>query len=278
MIHNHNWYTSGNWPASLSGQCTIGAVYGTGAVKRAYKLRNIFVETAASCAIGLEISKSAYNRHPTRNGCVGSIVDMQIDGLYFDEEFKTGSGYNNYISGENEPMEDCSGELSGKVVNLSLAVNVAGREMNLDEFVIPNPITVPGFKLAFAKDPVLHSSTMMIRSGGFKKHNLPSDNSASEYHQQLEQIGVSVQLRSTEQCVERCNIDWSCGYVVYQTVTGMCWKYRTTECRACAYGPPAAITDDVNGHGVADDFEVYIRQQRWQSSSPILPANSNIME
>ena len=79
IIHNHNWQTSGGWPESPSGQCTIGGIYGSGAVKSGYSIKNVYVETAASCAIGLQISNSAYSRHPTVGyggeavNCVGSI-------------------------------------------------------------------------------------------------------------------------------------------------------------------------------------------------------------
>ena len=77
--------------------------------------------------MGLEISKSAYSRHPTAAGCVGSIADMQIDGLFFDEDFKTGSGYGNYISGEASPYSSCSTkQLAGEVRNLTISSSVAG--------------------------------------------------------------------------------------------------------------------------------------------------------
>ena len=82
IIHNHNWQTSGGWPETQSGQCTIGGIYGSGAVKSGYSIKNVYVETAASCAIGLEISNSAYSRHPTvgyggeATNCVGSFNDF----------------------------------------------------------------------------------------------------------------------------------------------------------------------------------------------------------
>ena len=47
VIHNHNWATSAGWPETPSGQCVIGGVYGSGAVKKGYKLRNIYVETVS---------------------------------------------------------------------------------------------------------------------------------------------------------------------------------------------------------------------------------------
>ena len=162
VIHNHNWHTSGGWPETASGQCTIGGIYGSGAVKKGYKLKNIFVETAASCAIGLEISKSAYNRHPTEDGCVGSMVDMEIDGLFFDEEFMTGAGYGNYISGEENPYNKCTGDLAGAVKNLSIKSNVAGRALVKSDFTLPAPSTVPGLTFALVR-----TSSVRVTVNGF---------------------------------------------------------------------------------------------------------------
>ena len=87
LIHNQNWMTSEGWPETKSGQCVIGGVYGTSSVKSGYRIRNVFVETACGCAVGLEISKSAYNRHLTADGCVGSIKDLQVTNMFFEEEF-----------------------------------------------------------------------------------------------------------------------------------------------------------------------------------------------
>lgn len=34
VIHNHNWLTSRDWPATLSGQCVVGGIYGSGSIQQ----------------------------------------------------------------------------------------------------------------------------------------------------------------------------------------------------------------------------------------------------
>eukprot|EP00316_Scyphosphaera_apsteinii_P011525 CAMPEP_0119304454 /NCGR_PEP_ID=MMETSP1333-20130426/5669_1 /TAXON_ID=418940 /ORGANISM="Scyphosphaera apsteinii, Strain RCC1455" /LENGTH=695 /DNA_ID=CAMNT_0007307347 /DNA_START=166 /DNA_END=2250 /DNA_ORIENTATION=+ len=246
VIHNHNWHTSGGWPETKSGQCTIGAIYGSGSVKKGYKLKNIFVETAASCAVGLEISKSAYNRHPTAKGCVGSIIDLEIDGLFFDEEFKTGKGYGNFISGEANPMAGCVGDLNGKVKGMTISSNVAGRALTESDFQLPAPSTVPGLVLTAAVDP--HA----VSEAAYKRHarkNAYVGNGASA---EIDQYGVVV--RGVEQCLERCHADWSCDCVVFATGgsnAGTCWKRRGCEV-------PGAFDDD-------KQYDVYVRSWEFKS-------------
>lgn len=252
VIHNHNWHTSGGWPETKSGQCTIGGIYGSGAVKKGYKLKNIFVETAASCAVGLEISKSAYNRHPTQDGCVGSMVDMEIDGLFFDEEFKTGKGYGNYISGEANPYKKCTGDLRGEIKGLSISSNVAGRALARPDFTLPSPNTVPGFKLSLAVDP--HPVGPYLK---YPNKNAKIGGGASA---EIDVNGVTV--RGPQQCIERCHADWSCDCVVYQSSTNMCWKRR-----GCESNNPA-FADDTK-------LDVYVRPWPQQGGGSNSNSNNN---
>ena len=236
VIHNHNWHTSGGWPETQSGQCTIGGIYGSGAVKSGYRLKNIFVETAASCAVGLEISKSAYSRHPTADGCVGNMVDMKIDGLFFDEEFKTGAGYDNFISGEASPCEGCTGDLSGSVVGLSISSLVAGRALARSDFVLPAEDTVPGLVFGEAVDPNPvdpDAYTVVAGKNAYVGHGASAE---------IDQDGVVV--LGPQQCLERCAADWSCDCVVFESSDGRCWKRQ--GCNASAF-------DDDNA------YDVYVR-------------------
>jgi hypothetical protein len=308
VIHNHNWHTSGGWPESASGQCTIGGIYGSGAPKTGYKLKNIFVETAASCAVGLEISKSAYererrrergrergregareggsaggrergreggsaggstecdthsarsgserehtfplalaslrshlarslttrpyptfssfplcslrshrySRHPTADGCVASISDMEIEGLFFDEPFKTGTGYNNFISGEASPYPACTGDLSGKVENLKISSSVAGAILSESDFTLPAPSTVPGLTFSAPTDP--HPFPAYALHAG--KNAYVGAGASLEIEEDGE---ITVDAL---QCAARCQSDWSCDCVVYQKSNGRCWKRR----------------------------------------------------
>ena len=236
MIHNHNWHTSGGWPETQSGQCTIGGIYGSGSVKKGYTLKNVFVETAASCAIGLEISKSAYNRHPTQEGCVGSIVDMEIDGIFFDEDFKTGTGYGNFISGEPNPYAACTGDLSGKVENLKISSNVVGEALTLSDFTIPASSTVPGLQLSKATDP--------LSAGDWKLYSDMNANIGGGATFEIDSQGVEV--RGADQCIERCHSDLSCDCAVYHKSTKLCWKKR-----GCT---------DSTSFVSASSFDVYVRQ------------------
>eukprot|EP00520_Triparma_pacifica_P009227 CAMPEP_0118644180 /NCGR_PEP_ID=MMETSP0785-20121206/6798_1 /TAXON_ID=91992 /ORGANISM="Bolidomonas pacifica, Strain CCMP 1866" /LENGTH=716 /DNA_ID=CAMNT_0006535915 /DNA_START=100 /DNA_END=2246 /DNA_ORIENTATION=- len=219
VIHNHNWHSSAGWPETMSGQCTIGAIYGSGAVKKNYKLKNIFVETAASCAVGLEISKTAYNRHPTSDGCVGSMIDFEIDGLFFDEDFKTGSGYDNFISGETNPYPACTGELSGKVEGMKISSNIAGKALAESDFVIPASDTVSGLVLTKAVDP---------KSNGSWGEN-PGKNAYVGKGAAFDIDSDGVVVAGLEQCLERCYSDLSCDCAVYKSQDGSCWKRRGCE-------------------------------------------------
>lgn len=224
------------WPEGQSGQCVVGGIYGSGAVKRGYRLSNIFVETACSCAVGLQISKTAYNRHTTPLGCVGSLLDVEIKGMFFDEEFYQTGGYDNFLSGETKPNLDCIGNLSGKIENLTLSGQVAGRAMIRSDFVVDTS-TVLGLKFEEAVDPhpipeyVLHASRNAYAGSGGTN---------------IDQDGVAVQ--SSSQCTYRCHTDWSCDCVVFQPSNSVCWKMRNCD--------PANFDTD-------DNFDVYTRP--WSS-------------
>ena len=230
VIHNHNWLSSKGWPETKSGQCVGGGIYGTGPVKKGYKLSNIFSETAVSCAIGLEISKSAYNRHPTPEGCVGSIIDVQIDGMFFDEEFHKTGGYDNYLSGEPKPNSACTGDLAGKIQNMKLPGNVAGRDLARSDFIVDEN-TVPGLRFTKAVDPhPLPVYTRYADQAAYAGRGAGAE---------IDSNGVGV--TSAEQCVARCHADWSCDCVVHQPSTSKCWKRK--QCSAGKF--VASTTRDV---------------------------------
>ncbi|GMI14138.1 hypothetical protein TrLO_g5409 [Triparma laevis f. longispina] len=236
VIHNHNWHTSAGWPETASGQCVIGGIYGSGSVKSGYKLKNIYVETAASCAVGLEISKSAYSRHPTADGCVGSIVGIEIDGLFFDEEFKTGTGYGNYLSGETSPYGTCTGDLSGEIKNLKISSNVAGRGLLVSDFTVVAGVI--GLDLSKAVDG---------QAVGLEKYVLyEGKNTYVGAGAEVETDVNGVVVGSVLQCLERCHCDWSCDCVVWDAVGGECSKRQ-----GCAKGGVGFDADA--------DYDVYVR-------------------
>mmetsp|Transcript_11164 Transcript_11164/g.16791 ORF Transcript_11164/g.16791 Transcript_11164/m.16791 type:complete len:766 (-) Transcript_11164:110-2407(-) len=147
LIHNQNWMTSNDWPTTNSGQCVVGGVYGSSSVKSNYRIHNIFVETACSCAVGLEINKAAFSRHLTPEGCVGSIKNMSITNMFFDEEFFTGGATrtNNFLRGERNPGSLCTGDFEGKISDLTISGDVNGRALSMSDFIVPRKFvgTVP---------------------------------------------------------------------------------------------------------------------------------------
>ena len=229
LIHNHNWVSSQAWPETKSGQCVVGGVYGSGVVKAKYKISNVFVETACSCAVGLEISKSAYSRHLTPDGCVGSIQELDIDGMYVDESFYqyNGGDYGNFISGETSPNVGCGGAHLGHVENMSIAVEVAGETLKRSDFVEVDVNTVPNLVFKDPKsDPfpvpsyVAHEGMNTGGVGGTGgTEGMGVDNL-------IDLVGVEV--ASAAQCKARCHADWSCGHVEYENATRLCWKRRGT--------------------------------------------------
>mmetsp|Transcript_24385 Transcript_24385/g.55677 ORF Transcript_24385/g.55677 Transcript_24385/m.55677 type:complete len:778 (-) Transcript_24385:57-2390(-) len=235
IIHNHNWATSSGWPETQSGQCVVGGIYGSGAIKSGYRLSNIFVETAASCAVGLQISKKAYSRHLTPEGCVGSMKDIRIDGMYFDEEFYQTGGYNNFLSGETKPNDGCIKDLSGKIENMIISGNVGGRALVQSDFVV-NSKTVPGLTFETAKDdphPPLFDYFKYADKNTYNGHG----------SNEIDVDGVKV--FSMKQCILRCHSDWTCECVVFQPSNSICWK--RSNCK------PGAFEKD-------EKYEVLIRQ------------------
>jgi hypothetical protein len=237
VIHNHNWWSSGGWPETKSGQCVIGGVYGSGAVKSGYTLKNIFVETAASCAVGLEISKQAYSRHPTVDGCVGSIKDFVIDGLFFDEPFLEGDGYDNFLKGAaSGGAAACTGDLSGRVDGLTISSSVAGQKLDREDFVIEDEASVPGLTFGEAVDP--HPVVGYAKWAG--RNAWAGMGAEAEID-----AGDGVAVAGVAQCLERCHNDWSCDCAVFKQSEGLCWKRR-----GC--GEKASMDDDV-------EYDVYVR-------------------
>lgn len=234
IIHNHNWVTSPDWPENSSGQCIVGGVYGSGAVKQRYVLSNIYVETAASCAVGLQISKNAYSRHLTPEGCVGNLNDMSINGIYFDEEFYQTGGYNNYLSGEPNPAPGCTGDLSGRIQNMSITGLVAGKTLSKSDFIV-NDSTVSDLTFGTAVDPNEQDRNYIT----YTNKNAYAGSGG------LEIDTVAVTVRSADQCQDRCSSDLSCECVVYRSTTSQCWKLKS-----CI---PAEFDD---GDGI---YDVYVR-------------------
>lgn len=235
VIHNHNWVTSSSWPETQSGQCVIGGIYGSGAVKEGYNLSNIFVETATSCAVGLQISKKAYSRHPTPEGCVGNMNNMKIDGIYFDDNFYQIGGYNNFISGETNPNPGCSGNLSGKVQDMSISGLVAGRPLTKSDFIVDS-ITVPNLTFGIASDPNEQD----------RKYQKYTNKNAYDGSGGIEIDVNGVNVLTFLQCQDRCQSDWSCECVVYSRSNSMCWK--RSQC---------VVSEFDSGDG---DYDVYMRQ------------------
>ena len=236
IIHNHNWVTSPNWPATQSGQCIIGGVYGSGAVKERYQLSNIFVETAASCAVGLQISKDAYSRHLTPEGCVGSLIDMKIDGIYFDEDFYQTGGYNNFLSGEIEPNAGCGGNLSGMIENMYISGIVAGRPLSRSDFIVDGS-TVPNLTFGSVTDPNVQRRTNYVK---YSNKNAYDGSGGIE----IDLVGAVVS--SFEQCLDRCQSDWSCECVVHRPSDSKC--YKRSKC---------VVREFDGGDGTHD---IYVRQ------------------
>jgi len=240
VIHNHNWVTSPNWPETESGQCVIGGIYGSGAVKERYRLSNIFVETAASCAVGLQISKNAYSRHPTPEGCVGNMNDMRIDGIYFDENFYQIGGYNNFISGENNPNPGCSGNLSGKVQNMSISGIVAGRPLSRSDFIVKSN-SVSNLTFGSASDP--NAQDRKYQKYENRNAHGGSNRNGGSGGIEIDANGVSTQTHL--ECQDRCQSDWSCDCVVYRRSDSTCWK--RSQCTVSKFGKEDG------------DYDVYMR-------------------
>ena len=215
LIHNHNWVSSKDWPESESGQCVIGGVYGSGVVKRSYMISNVFVETACSCAIGLAIDKSAYNRHLTPDGCVGSINNLEIKGMYVDEAFfEYTGGYTNFISGEQNPNVGCTGAESGSIEFMSIAVSVDGTSMKKTDFVVDDN-TVKNLSFSDPRADPYQLPTYIIY-----------DNKKTGNGITLQIDNEGVEVASSARCVARCHTDLSCECAEFEHSTSKCWKYR----------------------------------------------------
>jgi len=241
VIHNHNWIDSEVWPPGESGQCVVGGMYGSGAVKQGYRLSNIFVETAISCAVGLQITKTAYNRHPTPEGCIGSILDTEINGIFFDEAFMSSTmNFDNYLSGEPSPESGCTGNLAGRIEGFTVSGLVAGSPLSVSDFIVEG--TVSGFVATGATDPhpipeyTLHANK-----------NAYSGNGAEE----IDASGVVV--LSSEQCMARCHRDWSCDCVAFHRSTSMCSKRQ--NCVASQFDSDSS-------------YDVYMRPWNLQPNLP----------
>lgn len=164
---------SNDWPTTKSGQCVVGGVYGSSSVKSNYRVHNIFVETACSCAVGLEINKAAFSRHLTPDGCVGSIKNMSITNMFFDEEFFTAGATrtNNFLRGERNPGSLCTGDFEGKISDLTISGDVNGRALSRNDFIVPRKFvgTVPNlvFESVTVDPPPTTTSTSTTSTSKF---------------------------------------------------------------------------------------------------------------
>lgn len=244
VVHNHNWVTSPQWPATKSGQCTVGGIYGSGAHKSGYRLSNIFVETAASCAVGLEISKNAYSKHLTLDGCVANIADTRIEGMYFDEDFFQTGGYTNYLSGEANPPRKCTGDLAGKIEDMVISGSVAGKPLTRNDFVVEGASTVTGLRF---EDPPPDPHPSAPHYTEYKNSNAYKGVGAGA------EIDDGVEVFSATQCLDRCQADWSCDCVTYDSADSVCYKLK--DCR------PSEFDSDPN-------YDVYVRKWEIQTPTP----------
>jgi len=241
-----NWVTSSDWPGNESGQCIVGGIYGSSATKSNTILRNIYVETAASCAIGLQIDKNAYSRHlTTEHQCVGSIQNIEIDGMFFDEEFYAGNNYGNYLGGESNPNKKCTGDLSGRIDGFKIKANVAGRALTKEDFVEIDGNTVSG--VTFSKLPPT-DSIMQPAYTTYKKRNTYENAGAA-----IEIDKDGVQVLNEEQCKNRCSQDLSCDCVTYDPAKQTCWKRHLCN------------SDQFD---VDKNYNVYLRQWNNEVSMP----------
>ena len=142
-------------------------------MKRNYRIHNVFVETACSCAVGLEINKAAFSRHLTPEGCVGSIQNMSITNMFFDEEFFTGGATrtNNFLRGERNPGSLCTGDFEGKISDLTISGDVNGRALSRNDFIVPRKFvgTVPNlvFESVTIDPPSTTTSTSTTSTSKF---------------------------------------------------------------------------------------------------------------
>ena len=232
VIHNHNWVTSGGWPATLAGQCVVGGIYGSGSVKRSYDIRNIYTETACSCAVALQVSKDALFRHPTPEGCVGSIVNMTITNFHADEEFfGYMGGYSNFLSGETSPSAGCTGELSGQVANLVVSGTVDGRDLTELDFGFIDRATVPGLVVKRTQPP-------RAPYGFYAGSNCYDGHGGTD----IDPDGAAAV--SPAGCVSRCDADRACDCIVYYPKNTWCWK--RAQCVPGQFQPAA-------------DYQVYMK-------------------
>lgn len=158
------------------------------------------------------------------------------------EEFHQIGGYNNYLSGESDPEDDCDGELSGKIENMSISGLVAGRALSLSDFIIGDDSTVEN--LTFNDDI---TDPNEIDRANFVKYE---DKNAYEGYGGVEIDDSGVNVLSYLQCLDRCLSDWSCECVVFNNEDLECFKRANCE---------VSEFDDGGGY-----YDVYVRQ--WQSS------------
>ena len=251
VIHNHNWISSA--AVVDSGKCTISANYGSGSVTRGLRVRNIFAETATSCAVGLRINKKAFNRHTTPTGCVGSIYDTRIDSFFADEPFKLPkAGYNNYVGGEVNVSAGCTGELSGRVDGFAVAGSVDGRNLDASDFSV-HAGTVSGVTFGAPQDP--HPVPTYAAHFDMKADATQGALAA------LDLDGVSVS--SADRCIARCHSDLSCDCVVYDIQHKECYKMR--GCNSTRFYADA-------GH------DVYVRPGRTEVPTAIGVAGCRLAE
>lgn len=149
------------------------------------------------------------------NGCVGSMIDMNIENIYFDSEFYQTGGYNNYLSGERNPNSGCTGELKGEIKNMEISGIVAGRFLSKSDFIVKDA-SVPGLTFKTAVDPYeSHRASSYVRYSGKNAY----DGSGGT---EIDVSGVTV--LSSDQCMDRCSSDWTCECVVFSPSDSKCYK------------------------------------------------------
>jgi hypothetical protein len=167
--------------------------------------------------------------------------------MYFDEEFYgNGDGYNNYLSGEQNPANGCTGDLAGKIKNMVISGSVAGRPLSRSDFIVDDD-TVPGLEFE-DPPPDPHPS-----APHYQKY--PNSNAYEGSGAGAEIDDEGVEVFSATQCLDRCQADWSCDCVVYSSSESMCWKRK--KCK-------------VSKFDADPNYDVYVRL--WETTTPpIIP-------
>ena len=169
------------------------------------------------------------------------MQDFSIENLIFDEPFKTGTGYEDYITGESSPANGCAGDLLGKV-DIAISASVQGTAMTSSDFSTPNPSTV-SLSFSAPADPLSPPAYSSHPSKAFPASSLV--------------VYASFSSPSASACVLSCHSDLLCDCTAYDSSMSQCTKARggceasglTVAGTSAVYVRPRDATEGGEGGG-----------------------------